>query len=84
MENHSHQDNASPPDCFRLEELEQMQSFEKQVLAQVNYYCWIDQAEADALPYRFLFFLELVFEDLRSLLLTYVPSLKFQQADVVS
>lgn len=70
MENHHHREDPTPPDCFRLEELEQMQTFENQVLSQVNYYFWINQAEADAPPNRFLFFLELVFEDLRSLLLS--------------
>ena len=70
MDNHTHEENQTPPDCFRLEELEQLQSFENQVLEQVNYYFWINQSEADAPPYRFLFYLELVFADLRSLLLT--------------
>jgi len=70
MENHNHQADQTPPDCFRLEELEQLQTFENQILEQVNYYFWINQSELDAPPYRFLFFLELVFADLRSLLLT--------------
>ncbi|MEO6038763.1 MAG: hypothetical protein ABIQ93_10140 [Saprospiraceae bacterium] len=70
MEKQAHQEDPTPPDCFRLEELEEMQTFEKQVLAQVNYYFWINPSTADDPPYRFLFFLELVFEDERSLLLT--------------
>ncbi len=70
MEEHTHQEDRTPPDCFRLEELEQMQTFENQTLEQVNYYFWINQSEVDAPTYRFLYFLELVFADLRSLLLT--------------
>jgi len=70
MEEHTHQDDPTPPDCFRLEELEQLQSFENQILTDVTYYFWINQAEQEEAPYRFLFFLELIFGDQRSLLLT--------------
>lgn len=70
MDQHPHQQDPTPPDCFRLEELEQLQSFENQVLGEVNYYFWMNQAELEATPYRFLFFLELLFDDGRSLLLT--------------
>ncbi len=70
MDSHTDQTDPTPPDCFRLEELEQLQSFENQILIEVNYYFWINQAEPTDAPYRFLFFLELIFADQRSLLLT--------------
>ncbi len=70
MDHHPHQQDPTPSDCFRLEELEQLQSFENQALDEVNYYFWINQAEQETAPYRFLFFLELIFGDQRSLLLT--------------
>ncbi len=70
MDHHPHQEDPTPPGSFRLEELEQLQSFENQTLTEVNYYFWINQAEQDDSPYRFLFFLELIFEDQHSLLLT--------------
>ncbi len=70
MEEHTHQEDYTPADCFRLEELEQMQSFENQTLEQVNYYFWVNQLESETMPLNFLFFLELVFTNLRSLLLT--------------
>lgn len=70
MEPHTYQDDPTPPDCFRLEELEQLQSFENQILSDVNYYFWINQVEQEEAPYRFLFFLELIFDNQSSLLLT--------------
>lgn len=70
MDHHPHQDNPTPPDCFRLEELEQLQAVEMQALVGVNYYFWINQAEPETALYQFLFFLELIFDDQRSLLLT--------------
>lgn len=70
MDHQPHQQDPTPPDCFRLEELEQLQAVEMQALAQVNYYFWINHAEPETAPHRFLFFLELIFDDERSLLLT--------------
>ena len=70
MENLAQPDDHTPPDCFRLEELETFQSFEGQLLADVNYYLWLNQTDDDAIPYRFLYTLELVFDSNDSLLLS--------------
>ncbi|MBK8429013.1 MAG: hypothetical protein IPL27_25035 [Lewinellaceae bacterium] len=71
MENHSHTDDPTPPDCFRMEELEIFQSFENQTLVDVNYYLWLNQAETeDGIPLRFLYALELLFESNESLMLS--------------
>lgn len=70
MDHQLHQEDPTPPDCFRLEELEALQTFENQLLVQVNYYLWTDQAADSVSLRRFLFFLELVFDDQRSLLLS--------------
>ncbi len=70
MDHHPQSEDHTPPDCFRLEELEIMQSFENQVLAQVNYYFWLDRLDEITTSRHFLYFLELVFDDQRSLLLS--------------
>ena len=70
MENLSQPDDYTSPDCFRLEELEVFQSIEGQLLADVNYYLWLNQADDGAIPYRFLYALELVFDSNDSLLLS--------------
>lgn len=62
--------DPTPPDCFRLEELEAFQSFENQLLSDVNYYLWLNRAEAGEAPFRFLYVLELVFEQPEALLLS--------------
>lgn len=62
--------DPTPPDCFRLEELETLQSFENQALRDVNYYLWLNRAEAGSAPLRFLYALELVFEQPEALLLS--------------
>ncbi|MCK6692318.1 MAG: hypothetical protein L6Q97_09465 [Thermoanaerobaculia bacterium] len=62
--------DPTPPDCFRLEELEAFQSFENQLLSDVNYYLWLNRAEAGEAPLRFLYVLELVFEQPEALLLS--------------
>ncbi|MBV6440470.1 MAG: hypothetical protein DYG98_13625 [Haliscomenobacteraceae bacterium CHB4] len=63
-------DHPTPPDCFLLEEIQTLQSFEKQVLEGVNYYIWHNQPEAGTMPHRFLYTLELVFDTGESLLLS--------------
>ena len=68
MEHQHH--HAPPPDCFKLEELEAFRTFEGHLLTDVNYYIWLNQIEGEAAPYRFLYFLELVFDAGESLLLT--------------
>jgi hypothetical protein len=74
--NQEHQQNAAsiddrtPPDCFRLDELERMQAAEQQRLTDVNYYLWLNQSEGNESPYRFLYFLELIFERGEALLFT--------------
>lgn len=70
MENLTQPDDYTPPDCFRLEELEIFQSFESQLLADVNYCLWLNQADNGEIPYRFLYTLELVFDSNDSLLLS--------------
>lgn len=71
MEKHHHDEHATPPDCFRMEELEQFQSFENQALVDVNYYLWLNQAEGEEdTPLRFLYALELLFESNEALMLS--------------
>ena len=71
MEKHTHTEDTTPPDCFRMEELEIFQSFENQVLVDINYYLWLNQAESEAeTPLRFLYALELVFDSNETLLLS--------------
>jgi hypothetical protein len=70
MENNARDNDPTPPDCFLLEEIQALQSFEKQVLNSVNYYIWHNQPEAGAMPHRFLYALELVFGSGESLLLS--------------
>ena len=70
MENHPSESDPTPPDSFRLEELEVFQSYENHVLIDVDYYIWLNHGEPEALPYRFLFYLELIFENKGTLLLT--------------
>ncbi|MCC6462014.1 MAG: hypothetical protein IT260_16185 [Saprospiraceae bacterium] len=53
--------DPTPPDCFRLEDLEALQAFEGRELTDVNYYLWLNRTEAGAAPYRFLYTLELAF-----------------------
>jgi len=68
MEDKAGHDNPTPPDCFLLEEIQAMQSFEQQALESVNYYIWHNQTEAGVMPHRFLYAIELVFEARESLL----------------
>ncbi len=71
MEKHIHTDDPTPPDCFRIEELEIFQSLESQTLVDVNYYLWLNQAEMEGVaPMRFLYALELLFESNASLILS--------------
>lgn len=71
MEKHSHTDDPTPPDCFRIEELEVFQSLEGQTLVNVNYYLWLNQAETEGVaPMRFLYAMELLFDSNESLILS--------------
>lgn len=70
MEGTNPHDNPAPPDCFSLEEIQLLQSFEKQTLDNVNYYIWHNQPEAGVMPHRFLYALELIFDTGESLLLS--------------
>jgi hypothetical protein len=58
------------PDCFSLAELEVFQSLEGAVLTDVNYYLWLNQNDSEGMPYRFLYFLELLFDAHLPLMLT--------------
>lgn len=62
--------DSTPADCFRLEELEAFQGFEGQVLAEVNYYLWLNRTSEAHAPLRFLYTIELGFEGYPSLLLS--------------
>lgn len=70
MENNQAQADPTPPECFKLAELEILQSFESQELIDVNYYLWINAAADGAAPYRFLYAIELLFDNYASLLLS--------------
>lgn len=70
MEESARHDDPTPPDCFLLEEIQALQSFEKHVLDGVNYYIWHNQPEAGTMPHRFLYALELIFDSGESLLLS--------------
>jgi hypothetical protein len=71
MENQSDVTLApTPEDCFSLEALEVFQSFEGQTLETVNYYLWVNSIGDEGSLYRFLYFLELIFEGNETLLLT--------------
>jgi hypothetical protein len=62
--------DSTPAGFFRLEEVQIFQSIENETLADVNYYLWLNQADSDGPPHRFLYALELVFEDSGALLLS--------------
>ena len=62
--------NPAPPECFQLAELEAFQASEGAILADVNYYLWLNLNDAEGMPYRFLYFLELLFENADPLLLS--------------
>ena len=70
MQTRSHAVEPTPPDCFCLEELQAFQSFETQVLADVNYYFWLNSTRADNAPDRFLYAVEFIFEQQGALLLS--------------
>lgn len=70
MQTDSPGQDPTPPGCFRLEDLEVFQSCEHRVLADVNYYLWLNRGSADSAPMRFLYCLELVFEEIPPLLLS--------------
>ncbi len=60
----------SPQDCFSLEALQTFQHFEGQQLADLNYYFWVNPGESGEPTYRFLYFVEMIFDSNESLLLT--------------
>jgi hypothetical protein len=71
MENHSNSTHIHTPEgCFSLEELEVFQSFSGHILETVNYYLWVNKVGDESSPYRFLYFLELIFEGNETLILT--------------
>jgi hypothetical protein len=71
MENPVHQEVPTPPGCFRQDVVILFQSFGNQVLAEVNYFLWLDVSDAPAeRPYRFLYALELIFAEGGTLLLS--------------
>jgi hypothetical protein len=60
----------TPPDCFTLEALETFQQYEGRTLEAVNYYLWLNPGADGEASYRFLFYIELLFDDNMVLLLT--------------
>jgi hypothetical protein len=64
--------DPTPEGCFRLDELRDLQSAEGFTLADCNYYLWLNRNENDpeAAPLRFLYALELIFEEGETLLLS--------------
>ncbi len=62
--------DPTPAGCFRLDELEAFQACEHQILADINYYLWLNRADPSAAPMRFLYCVELIFEGPASLLLS--------------
>lgn len=70
MQTHDFAQDPTPPNCFRLEELKAFQTFEQQSLVDVNYYLWLNRVETGEAPLRFLYVLELIFEQPEALLLS--------------
>jgi hypothetical protein len=70
MQTNDFAQDPTPPDCFRLEELQAFQSIEQQSLVDVNYYLWLNHANAAETPARFLYVLELIFDQPEALLLS--------------
>ena len=70
MENNTGHEHPMPSDCFSLEEIQILQSYEQQRLERITYYVWHNQAEPGALPHRFLYAVDLVFDSGESLLLS--------------
>jgi hypothetical protein len=66
----AHNSRALPADCFKLEEVELLQSFDGKVLTDVEYYVWMHAHRSEQIHYQFLLCLELVFDSETSLLLT--------------
>lgn len=70
MESQDQMPEQTPPDCFRIEELQVFQSFEGQSLTDVNYFLWVNQVQEGQALFRFLYALELLFEGDETLLLS--------------
>ncbi len=70
MKDQHQESDPTPPGCFRLEELQILQSFENQLLVDINYYIWLNQSGETNTPQRFLYTLELIFENAGALLLS--------------
>jgi hypothetical protein len=70
MEDYDGRDDAPPPDCFLLEEIQALLAFQQQRFTGVRYYIWHNQPEAGAMPHRFLYAVELLFDGNESLFLT--------------
>jgi hypothetical protein len=68
MKMDTHPQYEIPPDCFQLEEVESLMSFEGSTLSDLNYYLWV-APPVDGIAKGFLFFLEMIFEQ-ETLLLT--------------
>lgn len=66
----SNQQDPTPPECFNLNELQTFQSFEGQILQDVYYYMWLNRQPEGEPSYRFIYYLELLFDSNESLLLT--------------
>lgn len=70
MKNQEQPSEPLPPEIFTLSELETFRELEGHALADVNYYLWLNTAAGAESQFRFLYFLELLFEDAPALLLS--------------
>ncbi|MEI6410585.1 MAG: hypothetical protein WCR52_14440 [Bacteroidota bacterium] len=66
----SNQQDPTPQGCFKIEELQTFQTFEGQILQDVYYYMWLNRQPEGEPSYRFIYYLELLFDSHESLLLT--------------
>lgn len=53
-----------------MEALSEFQSYEGLTLADVQYYLWLNKGHAEPALYRFIYYIELIFEENRALLLS--------------
>jgi hypothetical protein len=59
-----------PLECFTEEECRVMQTFRRVAIQDVTYYLWVNRLGEGALPQRFIYYVELIFVDGRTLLFT--------------
>lgn len=60
--------DPTPIDCFPLQALQAFQAVENLMLNDVNYYLWLNRPSEGGEPYRFLYAIEWLFDNEKSLL----------------